>query len=269
MKNQIIYSLIVMVIFISCEETILIDTDQTPSKIIIEGLVTTEMKQHTIKITRTADFYQTGLTPRVSDATISVSDDAGNSYAFSEEQPGLYLSQEPFSGIIGNTYTMQVNIGPDAFTATEQLLRVTTVDSLSYELNFDETEESNIALYSFFLYTVEPQETRDYYLFKFYRNGTWLNENGEDITVTDDVAVGEEIEGIEAPYLYVEGDTARVEMYSLTRDAYIFWFDVANLVFSDGGVFAPLPANPRTNITGGALGIFQVSDVQGGEIVIK
>ena len=69
-----------------------------------------------------------------------------------------------------------------------------------------------------------------------------LNEDGEDINVTDDTAVGEAIDGIEAPYLYVRGDTARMEMYSLTREAYVFWSDVANLIFSDGGVFAPLPA---------------------------
>ena len=36
-----------------------------------------------------------------------------------------------------------------------------------------------------------------------------------------------------------------------------------------GGLFSPLPTNPRTNISGGALGLFQVSAVASDEIKIE
>jgi hypothetical protein len=119
------------------------------------------------------------------------------------------------------------------------------------------------------MYTKEPQDEDNFYMFKFYRNGEWLNDNGEDITVTDDVAVGEAIEGLEMPEYHALGDSVSMEMYSLTKTQYIYWSDVANLIFSDGGVFSPLPANPRSNISGGALGVFQVSSVESDYVVIK
>ena len=270
MKLVFIYILpVIMFIFYSCEEPTTIDTDQAPPQVIIEGLITNELKRHTIKVTQTANFYDTGNTPRVNGATVIVRDNANNQYNFEEEESGVYRPNQPFQGEIGRTYDLSVLIEGEEYTASERLLPVTTVDSVTYSLNIEETEEVNEDVFSFFLYTVEPQDEKNYYLFKFYRNGTWLNEEGEDITVTDDTAVGEEIDGIEAPYLYLRGDTARVEMYSLTRDAFIFWNDVATLIFSDGGVFAPLPANPRSNISGGALGVFQVSAVDAGEIVIE
>jgi len=270
MKSTIIYilSLPILILF-SCEETILIETDQADPQIIVEGLITNEMKRHTIKITQTADFYQAGDTPRISDASVTVSDNEGNTFIFLEEEKGIYRPQVAFEAKIGNTYDLTIDINGKLLTASEDLLPVTTIDSLTFGLNEEDTEEEEVDIFSVYMYTIEPQDEDNYYLFKFYRNSYWLNEEGEDITVTDDTAVGEAIDGIEAPYWYFKGDTARVEMYSLTRESFVFWNDVATLVFSDGGVFAPLPANPRSNITGGALGVFQVSAISAKEIIIE
>ena len=273
MRSTIYIPILFLGIFISCEEPITIDTDQAPSQIIVEALLTNEMKQHHVKLTETADFYAVGETPRISDAMVTVTDNHGNIFDYHEEEPGVYLSTEAFSGVVGDVYSLSIIIGDETFTATEELLPITTIDSLTFEV-FEDDDDDDIELrpgttaYEVFLYTIEPQDEDNYYLFKFYRNGIWLNEDGEDITVTDDVAVGEEIECIEIPYIYFPGDTARVEMYSLTRQEFIFWSDVASLIFSDGGVFAPLPANPRSNISGGALGVFQVSALEVGELII-
>ena len=257
-----------MLVVSGCEEPVTIDTDQAPQQLIIEGLITNEFKQHTIKISQTADFYDTGNTPRISEATVTVSDNENNIYTFIETDPGIYLSA-PFAGVVGRTYDLEILSNGETITASEELLPVTTIDSLEQRLFEDLTEENNIDSFGVFMYTIEPQDEENFYLFKFYRNGFWLNEEGEDITVTDDVAVGEEIEGIEVPYIYLRGDTARVEMYSLSRKQFVFWADVANLIFSDGGVFAPLPANPRSNLVGNAIGIFQVSSIEAAEIIIE
>ncbi len=266
--HSIPIALSLFLLMMSCEEPITIETDQAPSQIIIEGLITNEMKRHSVKVSRTTDFYATGSTPRVIGATVTVSDNFNNVIEFNDIGNGEYQPDQAFEGIVGNIYDLMVEVDGQTYTASEELLPVTTVDSLTFELNEEETKNEGVNIFSVFLFTVEPQDEDNYYLFKFYKNGHWLNEEGEDITVTDDTAVGEAIDGIEAPYLYVKGDTARVEMYSLTRETFIFWNDVATLIFSDGGVFAPLPANPRSNITGGALGVFQVSAVNGKDIVI-
>lgn len=269
MKTQHIklYLLLILVTF-GCEEPTTIETDQTPSQLIIEGLITNELKRHNIKVTQTADFYQSGETPRISDAVVTVTDNSNNVIIFNEVSNGNYQPDQPFEGLIGVVYDLSVIVDGQTYTASEELLPVTTIDSLTFALNEDETEETTQDIFSVFLFTLEPQDEENYYLFKFYRNGIWLNGDGDDITVTDDTAVGEAIDGIEAPYFYLKGDTARTEMYSLTRESFVFWSDVASLLESDGGVFTPLPANPRSNITGGALGVFQVSAVDGKDLII-
>ena len=44
--------------------------------------------------------------------------------------------------------------------------------------------------------------------------------------------------------------------------------DLGNILNSDGGMFSPPPANPRSNISGGALGLFQVSGLNRASILI-
>ena len=68
---------------------------------------------------------------------------------------------------------------------------------------------------------------------------------------------------------YAQDDLARVEVYSLTREAFIYYRDLQKLLTNDGGLFGTPPANPRSNISGGALGFFQVSAIVSGEIVIE
>ncbi len=78
-----------------------------------------------------------------------------------------------------------------------------------------------------------------------------------------------EINGLEAPFEYFLGDTARVSIYSLTRQSYLFYFDLVNVLQNDGGMFSPPAANPRTNLSNGALGLFQVSAIVSGETIIE
>jgi hypothetical protein len=250
----------------------LIDVEQADSKIVIEGLLTNQSGKQFVKVARTVGFYDEGINPAVSGATVRVTDNLGNVTPYTEsENSGVYLPDAAFVGQVGRTYSLEVVVDGDTYSATEELLSVTKIDSLTYGISEEEygDPEEKGRYYSAFMYTKEPQDEDNFYMFKFYRNGEWLNDNGEDITVTDDVAVGEAIEGLEMPEYHALGDSVSMEMYSLTKTQYIYWSDVANLIFSDGGVFSPLPANPRSNISGGALGVFQVSSVESDYVVIK
>ena len=119
------------------------------------------------------------------------------------------------------------------------------------------------------MYAKEPQNSTDYYLFKFYRNDSLKVYNDTDIYYADDDVLGENIDGVPSPIYYAPDDVARVEMYSLTRDGFVFYNDLQSLLNSDGGLFSQPPSNSRTNLTNGALGYFQVSAVEIKEIVIK
>lgn len=265
------------VIFWSCEKTVQLDLDQVPAKVVIEGLVTNQPGYQYVKISKTNDFYESGGTPRVSDATVVVMDDLNNEFVFIHnpnghpDSVGYYLPTSDFTGSVGRTYRLSVNVDGTTYQAEDYLQRITTIDSLKYRVNRNEKDDpkENGKFYEVLMYAKEPQETTDYYLFKFYRNDSLIYHNPSDIYFSDDKTLGEKINGVPSPVFYAVGDSARLEMYSLSRTGFVFYSDLTNLINNDGGMFSPPPANCRNNLSNGALGFFQVSAIDISGIRIK
>jgi len=269
---------IVSVFFWSCEKEVILDLDQTEPKVVIEAQVTNQPGYQFVKVTRTTDFYGSGATPRVTDAIVTVSDDEGNEFTFVHnpnnhaDSAGIYLPSVPFTGVEGRVYTLLVEVDGEQFTATDRLLPVTPMDSLSYQVNELEAEDplDPGQIYEVLMFAKEPQDEKNYYLFKFFRNDTLNLYNDTDIYYSDDELLAEEINGVQSPAYFKEGDNARVEMYSISRVGFVYYNDLWSLLNNDaGGMFGPIPASPRTNISNGALGFFQVSSVDISEIVIS
>lgn len=257
-----------VILLFSCEKPIEIDLDQAEPLYVIEGLVTNEFRQHQIKVSKTNPYTTTGKTPRVSGASVVVEDSEGTLYAFEESEPGIYLSKEAFAGQIGYTYHMTIEVEGQRFTASDQLPSVPPIDSLTIAVDEEERAdpEEEGRFYDVLIFVEEPQETVDFYLVKFFRNGQVENFDGEIVWVFDDVALGPEIDNLPAPIYYALEDTARVEMYSLTRKAYRHFLELSFNIDNDGGMFSSPPANVSTNIEGGAIGVFQVSGISVAEV---
>jgi len=264
------YSLLIIlavVLLSGCEETIQLDLKQTPSRLVIEGQVTDVKGLQYVRVSKSQDFYLSGGTQKISDATVTITDNTGESVQLvhnpngNADSVGYYLPSKDYVGVIGHTYTLNVVVDGSTYTAVDKLLPVTTIDSLGYQLNRFRVrdEPSDGKIWELLMYAKEPQETEDNYLFKFYRNDSLIYTEDTDVYVFNDYGIGERIDGVSSPVYYAPGDKARVEMYSISRDGYLFYNDLNTIMNSDGGMFSPPPANPRSNITGGALGFFQVS----------
>jgi len=269
LKVILLFSLILSIT--ACEKVVQLDTEQAAPIYIFEGLITNQFKQQYIKIGKSVTFYETGGNGEVSKAIVEVSDSEGNTWLFKEKEPGLYLSEEAFAGKIGMTYTMKVEVDGKVFTAEDHLYYVEPIDTLvafiDEEERADPSEEGRY--WDFLTFLIEPQETEDYYLAHFFRNGERLDFAGEEIYVFNDFGISEEINGVVSPTYFIAGDTARVEWYSLSRDAYLFYTSLYDNLNSDGGVFDGQPSNAKTNISDGALGLFQTSAVDIREVVME
>lgn len=271
------YIIFIALGLVACEKSVLLDLDQMDPKIVIEGLVTNQPKYQFVKISRSTGFYESGAAPRVTDAIVFVEDNMGNQFSYVHnpnnhpDSVGYYIPSTPFTGVIGRTYTLNVDADGESYTASDEMFEVTAIDSLTYQINFDEQDDpkEDDKFYEVLMYAREPQETNDYYLFKFYRNDTLKLYNPTDIYFADDKTLGEEINGVQSPVFYAPEDSARIEMYSISREGFVFYSDLFNLINNDGGMFSPPPANSRTNLSNGALGFFQVSAVNVSGIKIK
>ena len=80
--------------FFGCTETIELDLDQAPPRVVVDGLITNEDTEHYIRLTRSMGFYQEGKAPGVSGAEVEVTDNAGNIHQFTENETGQYLQPE-------------------------------------------------------------------------------------------------------------------------------------------------------------------------------
>ena len=261
--------------FSACQETIQLDLSEIEPQIVIEGLITNS-DLNFIKVTKSRSFYESGQAEGVENATVTVSFNSVE-YVF-EHNPendaalkGVYAPPAGFTPTVGFVYELSVIVDGREYGSQEEMMPVTLIDSLTVEVNLDELEdpEEEGRVFEVFFFAQEPQDRIDHYLFKFYRNDTLYKDAEEDIYFAEDELLGEEIDNLPIAGFYAIDDTVKVEMYSITRDAFVYYSDVFNLINSDGGMFSPPPANPRNNLSNGALGYFQVSAMDAMEIVVK
>lgn len=277
MQQRLIYiiSVLAIIIFSACEEIITIDINQAPAQLVIDGLVTNEDTIHMVHITRSADFNGNDG-EHVANAIVEVSDNLGNVFNYTHNPEGYdtlqgyYFSDQKFAGQEYAIYELDVSVDNLSFSAIDTLRPITAIDSLSIQVDDEAVEdpENEGKIYQVILYAKEPQETTDFYYFKFYRDGLIDTDGDGNVYVFDDNVLGSSLDGLPSPILFREGELASVEIYSLTREQFVYFADLANILNSDGGMFSPPPANPRSNISGGALGLFQVSGLNRASILI-
>jgi uncharacterized protein DUF4249 len=270
-----LFVILISLVIFSCEEVIVIDIDQAPPQLVIDGLVTDEDTVHKVRITKSAGFYgESG--ENVANADVEVADNFGNVYNYThnpqgyDSLQGYYFSDQRFAGIVNGVYELRVTLANQTFIGRDTLRPITPIDSLSIRVDTHAVDnpDNDGKIYQVLLYAQEPQATVDFYYFKFYRDSL-IEDEDNNIYVFDDKVLGSSLNGLPSPILFREGELASVEIYSLTRQQFVYLTDLASLLHSDGGMFSPPPANPRNNISGGVLGLFQVSGINRASILIE
>ena len=262
--NKSFILLFMLVAFSSCEEVIDLPLKGADSPALIVEAEVIDVKGYSfVRLSETLDYYDPKEAPKVSGAIVSVTDQDGNKMNFLEnsEELGLYLPQDPeYKGVVGNTYNLSIEYKGKTFTSESKIYRVTGIDSLQIRF-VPETRFQDEGYYLYF-YAKEPQDTQDYYFWRNYTNDTLNYEDAGDLIFASDQGIGEDIDGLQFPFIYEAGDTVRLEQYSITKEAYDYYNDLTTVVFNDGGLFSPPPVNPRTNIKGGnVLGVFMTSSM--------
>lgn len=160
------------------------------------------------------------------------------------------------TGVINRTYTLTVEVEGNTYTAVSVLPELYKADSIAAYYSSGSLFEEEGWYVKF--YGEDDPSKADYYLIKGYSNDTLLNSNTE-INFSDDRFLSQNVNGIDLGYKYDPGDMARVDMFSLTKEAYDFYYAASTQLTSDGGFFSTPPANTPSNFNNGAVGFFQCS----------
>lgn len=263
--TNLIYSLIALVAFTGCTKIIDVDLNSANPQIVIEGEITDQAAPYYIKISRTGDYIGKEDVPPVSGAVVTITDDS-QTYTLEEktDEPGTYQTSA-FVGKPGTTYILKVTVDGQEYTSQSTMpreLREYTVEQTAYFAG----DASKDAGYYLKLFTTIPQDQDNYYQWRFTINDTIKNKP-EDIAVADDEWIQDNIEGYQAPYTFQKEDKVRFTMLAIPKETFKYYSALSDVLFNDGGMFSPPPANPPGNINGG-LGLFSAVSLKSKDIVI-
>lgn len=260
MKQYLRVSLVVFTFFfLSCEKVIDISVRDADQKYVIEGVITNSSEHHFVKITTTKNLSDNNDFPPVRNATVSVSNQSGDVFVFEEGEDGLYKPSS-LTGVSGQTYTLTVQIGNERFTAESTMPAKVKMDTLyiTEDFLFGQVRKSANLVYK------DPGGERNYYRFiqfiddvkynrVFVTNDEYTNGN----TVTEKLRTPSDDED----HVIASGDTVTIHALCIDKANNDYWYSYLS-AGATGGSGTASPANPTTNIRGGALGYFSAHTVQ-------
>lgn len=247
----------VLLLIFSCEKVIEIKLRDSDIKYVIEGIVTNEPGSCKVYLTRTKPFNEDNNFVQVSGALVKVKDN-NVEHTLTESVPGIYETSL-IIGRPGHLYQLSVAVNNQVFTASCTMSQPVVIDSLYVSPGpFGQFKFASI-IYA------DPPGINNGYRFVQYVNGVkdpmifWENDeftDGQKVVIQLDTGVDKKND----PRSINSGDKVTIEMFSLDEAIYKYWYSLRS-GGGDGSVNTAAPANPLTNITGGALGYFSAHTI--------
>jgi hypothetical protein len=257
--KKIVTLLFVFALCTSCEDVVDIDLNTSEPRLVIEASVNLfedGTSNSTVTLTLTAPFFDNQI-PTVDDASVVVTGDNGIVYSFNYTINGIYESSlVPQPDI---NYTLEVVYNGDTYSATEQLVSVSSLEFVEQKDDGGFSGE-DIELKAFF---TDPVGPGDHYFFE------GISERGIELdTFFDEFFDGNQIFGFYSVDDLVAGDVVQFNLYGVNDQFYNFMFILLQQGSDQGGgPFETQPATVRgnmineTNSDNFPLGYFRVSEV--------
>lgn len=269
MKIQILILIAFSAILYSCDPINITDMydleknkDRVPSHV-IEGLLRSDSSTQYVRISRPTRIDVSKI-DFVKSATVTIEDNRGNIDTLPYvDSINYYVAQDLRPQNDGRVYTLRVQVEGKSYNATTILPAATIpVDSLT-QRDDKENEGRKVIL----VYTKLRTEFREYYMFKYYRDGVLFNSPTDIIFANNEDITGD-IVGFPLANNIKPKTRFDIEYFSITKEAFTFFNDLNAQFNNDGGVTSLPPANVKGNIVG-ALGLFYSAYVQKATYVVR
>ncbi|MGB6151096.1 MAG: DUF4249 domain-containing protein, partial [Pricia sp.] len=250
------------------------DLTSVPPQVVIEGFVTDQEGPYTVRISKTADFYDANSFPPQEDALVRIFDDQGNEDILSETSPGIYETAT-LQGERGTTYTLEVALEGVTYTATSTMPEaLIPLDSLTTEF-LEESIFNDEGYYATAFFNDIP-DVDNYYRLQVLVNGEvyfFIDEDDEEAEPVEDINfwlandkfTDGNLQDYEFPHTLKVGDTMQVTLAHLDRSTFDYYRTLVDII--DGGGVAP--SNPISNMEGGALGYFGAFSITQNSVVVR
>jgi hypothetical protein len=260
----LMFKVIFIVILVSCQKVINIDLNSVSPMMVIEANITNRPGPYYVKISKTVNFDQTNVFPKVTGAKVAISDTLGNVDSISEISPGVY-STSAFLGIPGRKYTLTIVADGVEYKAVSTMPKPVNIDTMRIVIE-NEIRRSRKEIEVTF---VDPAGIQNYYRYAEIVNGYRSNNYSlvsdryfdgrrysRNVNVNDSLPIR-------------TGDSIVMELHSIDKATYDYFRTLRFVSGGEGlGFLSASPANPITNFNNGALGYFSAYSITSKTIIV-
>ena len=241
----------------SCTERINIHVDDAPQRIVIYGYITTDAKQHAIRITRSAGYFTTDSPEGVSNAVVTISDDDGNVISLDENDriQGLYETAADVYGEEGKTYTLDVHVDGSHYRSEAYLQHINHIDSVGLQASLLFRQSVEVLLYA------QDIGGDNYYSIFVAINDSVVNSRITRFMVMDNALFrGQYMNGVACYYLNQNpdseyrneelhiGDVVTLNINAISQEYATFISNAQSEIRGSNPIFGGPPANVPSNI---------------------
>jgi len=250
-KIKYFASILLIIFLTACEEVIDIDLNSSNPVLVAEGEIENESPAW-IRLTYTTDYFETEQAKVEDEATVIISDAAGNTEILEYIGNGYYEGTK-LIGIINSKYTLSILKGDEEFEASAILFPPSEILSVGFEKS-DMVKPGHDESYSITVNFSDDPSVRNYYLFQYIVNGEVETNN---YYLVDDNYY-ETTGNIEYSPLrpdFKHGDEVFIKLYSIDKDTYVYYSELND--GSEGMMGgSSTPYNPRSNFGSEVMGYF-------------
>lgn len=241
----------------------------TSNRLVIEGLITNEMKQHAIILTRVNLAIPDTESEKISGANVEITDGT-NVFILNENisLPGIYQTEDNVKGEVGKTYTLKVSVDGENYTASAFMEAVTPFEPVEklFESpnrignpirdNFDVFDLS----FPKVLYGADVPSKQVLLAYDSIDNRL-LNAVYYEFPRIDPQGFLLNFSGANPTLILVPGSTVVQFKFSMSEVHYEFVRAIYAETKFKGGIFDSVPGNAPSNISNNGLGFFAASAV--------
>lgn len=245
----------------SCEEVIDPDLQKAGPRIVIDGSISNQNENHVVRISKTIPFDAPNTFNGLKGAKVSLITSGGTSVSLSEISDGIYRSPQ-FRGTPGMTYKLEVIAEGRVYTTSSTMPYPVLPDSISFKkLSFF----GNTRIYPN-VYYKDPAKVQNQYRYILKVN----DKQQADIVFEDRFNDGNNVSDLiiyDSDDDLKPGDVLNIEMQTIDRNVFKYYYAIGQIKGENGPPVAP--ANPESNFSNGALGIFNAFTKSSVTITLK
>ena len=283
---KLIIALAFVFIFNTCIDPYTPNLSGYTSLLVVDGLITDANTSYIVRLSRTFQ-DQNSTPPPVSDATVFITDDAGNNCNLINEGSGVYKTDSTqFSGVPGRTYVLHIKTSDGSEYESDACLMnpVPDIDSIYFEKNqqlvnnetqsqegisiyLDSKQGENNSCYRWdfnenWKFKIPDAKKWDYIDSALFvptahvREFCWKSRKSDEILI-DSVHSGSSARIVKEPIFFIASDQSDrllvqysilVSQYSISKKEYDFWNNLKQINESGGDIFAKQPYTVISNI---------------------